>query len=131
MTSGYQAVQQEFIKSGVQVPVMFSEFGCNQWDFLSGYPWTSNSRQWMQVPTIFDPQQMASSFSGGIAYTLIMAANAKAARVKLLGHHALVHNLSQHLSCALIKPPSAYNTVLVISGISSNALVSFPVFYPI
>ena len=90
VTSGYQAVQQEFLKSGVRVPVMLSEYGCNEWDYLSGYPWTSNYRQWLQVPTIFDPQQMASSFSGGIAYTLVMAPNAKAARVRSACGHMFI-----------------------------------------
>jgi len=81
VTSGYKSIQEQFLNAGVQVPVIFSEFGCNQQEYASVYPWTSNYRRWLDVPTIFDPQQMASSFSGGIAYTLVMPPNAKAANV--------------------------------------------------
>lgn len=80
-SSGYKAVHKQFLDAGVKVPVMFSEFGCNEWDFSSRYPWTSKYRKWLQVPTIFNPEQIASSFSGGIAFTLVMAPNAKSANV--------------------------------------------------
>ena len=81
VTSGYQGIQAQFVQSGVNVPVMFSEYGCNQQDFSSDYPWTVNYRTWIQVPCIFNPQQMASSFSGGFAYTLVMGPNMRTAQV--------------------------------------------------
>ena len=81
VSSGYQNIQNQFINSGLNIPIMFSEYGCNQQDFASDYPWTVNYRTWIQVPCIFNPQQMASSFSGGFAYTLIMMPDRKYAQV--------------------------------------------------
>ncbi|GAX79460.1 hypothetical protein CEUSTIGMA_g6901.t1 [Chlamydomonas eustigma] len=77
VTSGYQSILQQFINSNMNTPFIFSEYGCNTQDFASPYPWTSNYRTWVQVPCLFSPSQMASYFSGGVAYTLVMAAGQK------------------------------------------------------
>ena len=74
----YQDILRDF--STYDIPMFFSEFGCNQGDFAQVYPYQVGGRTFKQVD--FMMNSMKDSFSGGMVYEYSMHSNGYGARAK-------------------------------------------------
>jgi len=70
--STYQKVADTY--SHYEVPVVLTEYGCNQGDFKSDYGFDEGQRTWKQVEAIFS-SELSDTISGAFAYQYSMTGN--------------------------------------------------------